>query len=55
VELGFELRLLSYFGDGILRTICLGLPGIVSLPLSVSQVARIIDVSHWHLAEFLIF
>jgi hypothetical protein len=36
----------GYFGDGALRTICLGWPQTVILPISVSQVARITGVSH---------
>jgi hypothetical protein len=37
----------AYFGDGVLRTICLGWPQISILLISASQVARITDVSHW--------
>jgi hypothetical protein len=37
---------LIIFGDGILGTICPGLPRTVTLPISTSQVARITGVSH---------
>jgi hypothetical protein len=33
-----------------LAFICLGWPRTAILPLSVSQIAKIISVSHWHLA-----
>jgi hypothetical protein len=36
----------GYFGDGILRIICLGWLQTVILPISASQVARITDVTN---------
>jgi hypothetical protein len=47
----------GYFGDGILWTICPGWPQTAMLLILVSQVARIIDMSHWQpaLCAFLIF
>jgi hypothetical protein len=40
----------GYFRDGVSPTICTGWPWTMILPISVSQVAKIIAVSHWHLA-----
>jgi hypothetical protein len=37
---------------GVFQTICLSWPLTVILLISASQVARIIGVSHWHLAAF---
>jgi hypothetical protein len=37
----------GYFGDRILRTICLGWPWTSIFPISASQVARITSVHHW--------
>jgi hypothetical protein len=37
----------SYFGDGVLWTICMGWPQTAILPISDSQVARITGVNHW--------
>jgi hypothetical protein len=39
----------GYFGDGILRTVCLGWPQTAILLISNSQIARITGVSLWHL------
>jgi hypothetical protein len=36
----------GYFGDGVLWTICPGWPPTVILPISASQVARIVSLSH---------
>jgi hypothetical protein len=36
---------------GVLRTICLGWSWTSILPISASQVARIIGMSHWRLAH----
>jgi hypothetical protein len=36
----------GYFGDGVLRTICLGWLQTLILLISASQLARIIDVNH---------
>jgi hypothetical protein len=38
----------GYFGDGVLETICLGWLRILILPISASQVTRIISLSHQH-------
>jgi hypothetical protein len=38
-----------FFADGILQTICLGLPQTMILPISAFQVARITGMSHQHL------
>jgi hypothetical protein len=40
----------GYFEDGISQTICLGWPRTAILLVSASQVARIPDISHQHLA-----
>jgi hypothetical protein len=39
-------------GDGVLRTIFLGWPRTLIFPISASQVARIISVSHQHPFNF---
>jgi hypothetical protein len=45
----------DYFEDGVLRTIFLGWPWTVILPISASRVVRITGVSCWHwLLAFLI-
>jgi hypothetical protein len=41
--------MLWYFEDGVSRTVCMGWPQAMILPISASQVARIINVSHQHL------
>jgi hypothetical protein len=41
----------GYFGDGVSRTICRGWPQTSILPISASQVARILGVSHQHPAK----
>jgi hypothetical protein len=41
----------GYFGDGVLRNICLGWPWTISLLTSASQVTRITGLSHQHLDE----
>jgi hypothetical protein len=38
----------GYFGVGISQTICPDWPKTTILPISVSQVARIAGISHWH-------
>jgi hypothetical protein len=45
----------GYFGDRVLWTICLGWPWALILQISASQVARIIGMSQWYLAEVPIF
>jgi hypothetical protein len=42
----------GYFGDGILRAICLGWPRIEIVLISASQVASITGMSHQRLATF---
>jgi hypothetical protein len=37
----------GYFGVGIPWTICPGWPWTTILPISASQIARIIGMSHW--------
>jgi hypothetical protein len=39
----------DYFGDGVLSTICPSWPQTEILPISVSHVSRLIDVSNQHL------
>jgi hypothetical protein len=43
----------DYFGDGVLRTICLCWPWPLILLISTSQVARITGVNHWCLARLI--
>jgi hypothetical protein len=45
----------GYFGDGVSWMICFSWPQTSTLPISASQVARIIAVSHRCLAKFLFF
>jgi hypothetical protein len=40
---------------GSYKLFCLGWPGTIILPISVSQIARIINMSHQNLAEVLSF
>jgi hypothetical protein len=40
--------------DGVSQTICPGWPQTLILLTSASQIARIIGMSHWHLATWLI-
>jgi hypothetical protein len=47
LEPHLQFILLWLFGDGVALTICLDWPQTVILLISVSQVARIIDMSHW--------
>jgi hypothetical protein len=44
----------GYFGDGVSRTICLGWPQTLILPISASQVAKITCVSPSHQALYCI-
>jgi hypothetical protein len=37
------------------QMICLGWPWTTIIPISVPQVARITDVSHWHLAQLYLY
>jgi hypothetical protein len=43
----------DYFWDGVLCTICGSCPQTTIVLISVSQVARIICVNHWHTANTL--
>jgi hypothetical protein len=45
----------GYFGGEVLQTICSGWSQTKILLISVSQVARITGMSHWHLAVNFIF
>jgi hypothetical protein len=45
----------GYFGDRVSQTVCLGWPQTMILLISASQVAKITGVSHWHLAELILW
>jgi hypothetical protein len=46
---------LGYLEMGVSQTICPDWPWTLILPISTFQVARIIGMSHWHLAYFILF
>jgi hypothetical protein len=50
----FNLFCSGYFEDGVWRTMCLGWSQTRILPISVSQVVMITDLSHQHPAWFLV-
>jgi hypothetical protein len=49
----FYFKLPTIAGDGVSQNFFV--PGIVILLISASQVARIIGMSHWHLAQGIIY
>jgi hypothetical protein len=50
-----SILLWLFFGDGVLRTVCLGWPPAEIFPILAFQVSSITDMSHRHLAKISLF